>query len=234
MKKQIKSKINIITLIILIVGILLLLFALGFYTMERLNSQVGENTFLEDPTFGSEDADVTIIYYFDYQCKWCQKFDLETFPILKQEYIDTGKLKFIFKDFAFLGKDSQTLALAAECIYRKYGSEKFLEYHLLTYQNQHQKGSGWGSKENILTYSKSIDGIDLGYLDSCIINNTYLAEIVDDTYSGTLAGVSSTPTFFIGDKKISGAQPYSVFRELIETPDADAGNIVSESISTLR
>jgi protein-disulfide isomerase len=69
--------------------------------------------------------------------------------------------------------------------------------------------------------------LDIDYLKGCIENNTYLPMVVDDTYSGMLAGVSSTPTFVIGDKKISGALPFSIFKNIIENQSMEIEDIES-------
>lgn len=239
---QNKPRLSIFRLIILIIFILVALIVLSFFTKQQLSSRLEEKSTLktslgipisDNPSFGSEDAPITIIYFYDYQCAWCRKFDLETFPRLKEDFIDKGQLRFIFKDFTFLGPDSKRLAIAAECIYRRYGTEKFLEYHLLTYQNQQTRGSGWGSKDNILSFSSSIEDLDFEYLDNCIQNNTYLSVVIDDKYDGMLAGVSSTPTFFIGERKITGAHPYSKFKEIIETSSENVSDIISKDKSTV-
>jgi len=207
--------------VIVILGVIALVY-LGIDAKNKLSSRFQDNVMnisgipiYNDPIFGKKDAKATMIYYYDYQCQWCRKFDLETFPIIKKELIDTGRLRVIFKDFSFLGRDSNTLALGAECIYRRYGRDKFLEYHTLAYQNQKSKNSGWGSPEHVMAFSKQMDDVDMTYLESCILNNTYLPSIIDDTYDGMLAGISSTPSFILGNAKISGAQPYEVFLKLV-------------------
>ena len=152
-------------------------------------------------------------------------------PLLKKD-VDEGRLMIVFKDFIFLGRDSRTLASAAECVYRKYDTDKFLEYHMLTYMNQGFKNSGWGSDENILDFASQLSWLDTTYLKECLLNNTYLPIVIDDTYAGMLAGVSSTPTFVIGDQLVSGALTYSVFKEIMENSKEDLSLLKSDSITT--
>ncbi len=187
------------------------------FTSQAISTDNLQDFLSPDPFAGDEDAEVVITYFYDYQCQWCRRFDRETFPKLKKEYIDRGKVRFVFKDFAFLGEDSKRLALAAECVYKKYGSEKFLEYHLWLYEKQKKKNSGWGSMKNILNFSSSLSWLNTSYLKECVESNTYLQDVKHDTYSGMMRGVSSTPTFFINGRKVSGAQPYSFFKRIIET-----------------
>ena len=120
--------------------------------------------------------------------------------------------------------------MAAECVYVKYGTGKFLEYHIFLYENQGARNSGWGSINNIINFSSSLGWLDTAYLSQCISNNTYLPVIVDDTYSAMLAGISSTPTFVMDDKKFSGAQPIETFRQIIEKGDLE--NVEDNEAST--
>src|SRR3990167_3005650 len=87
----------------------------------------------EDFVLGDQNAPVTIIEYGDYQCPFCGKFFKETEPTLRENYIKTGKVKFVYRDFAFLGQESLWAANAAQCA----GEQgKFWEYHDYLYGNQ--------------------------------------------------------------------------------------------------
>ncbi|MBI3290808.1 thioredoxin domain-containing protein, partial [Candidatus Falkowbacteria bacterium] len=73
-----------------------------------------------EPFIGNAQAPVTLAYWLDFQCPFCQRFDLQTLPVLAQMYVNTGKLKVVFKDFQFLGPDSQTAGLAAHAVWELY------------------------------------------------------------------------------------------------------------------
>ena len=70
-----------------------------------------------EPFIGNTDAPVTLAYWADFQCPFCKRFDLQTLPTLVNQYVKNGKLKVIFKDFQFLGPDSQTAGLAAKAVW---------------------------------------------------------------------------------------------------------------------
>src|ERR1035441_2924538 len=82
---------------------------------------------------GNPNATVTVIQYGDYQCPYCEAFFQNTWPQLKAEYVDTGKIRFSFQDYAFLGPDSTTAAMAAHCAGDQY---RFWQYHDYLYLHQ--------------------------------------------------------------------------------------------------
>src|SRR3989344_6683922 len=85
----------------------------------------------DDAVLGNEDAPVTIIEFSDYQCPFCRKFWTETLGQIKSEYIDTGKVKLVFRDFPLssLHPQAQASAEAAECVKEKGGDEAYFKMH---------------------------------------------------------------------------------------------------------
>ena len=103
-------------------------------TVEQPTQQSGKisASIDDDPFIGSEDAPVTIIEFSDYQCPFCRKFWTETLPLIKSEYIDTGKVKFVYRDFplASLHPMATPSAEAAECVRDVAGNDAaYFEYH---------------------------------------------------------------------------------------------------------
>jgi protein-disulfide isomerase len=161
-----------------------------------------------DPSIGSKDATVTIIEFSDFQCPFCERFYLQTFPQIKLEYIDTGKVRFVYRDFPLsFHAMAQKAAEAAECANEQ---EKFWEYHDKIFQNQASL-----SKDNLKLWAKQL-GLDTTKFDSCLDTGKYQSEVQKDQKEGISLGVSGTPAFFINGKPLIGAQPFAAFKQLID------------------
>lgn len=103
----------------------------------------------DEPSIGNENAQVTIVYWYDYQCPFCKQFETQTLDRIRQNYVETGEARIVFKNFAFLGPDSRTAAIASEAIWDRY-PERWLDWHMTVYENQGSERSGWASKENLV------------------------------------------------------------------------------------
>lgn len=162
----------------------------------------------EDKILGDPNAPITIVEFSDFECPFCGRFYSQTLGQLKEEYIDTGKVKLIYRDFPLsFHPQAQPAAEAAECANEQ---GKFFEFHDLIFENQSLLGPA--------TYSQwAADlGLDVEQFDSCLDDGKYRAEVQADFAAGQAAGVSGTPTFFINGQKIVGAQPFSVFKQIID------------------
>jgi len=162
----------------------------------------------DDAVLGNKNAPVTIIEFSDFQCPFCEKFFTESFSQIKTNYIDTGKVKLVFRDFPLtsIHQYAETAAEAAECVRTKGGDTAFWKMHDKIFQNQASL-----SEDNLKKWAK-----DLGYnIDTCLANGEKTAEVNKDLSDGSAAGVSGTPSFFINGKMVEGAVPYSVFESEI-------------------
>jgi protein-disulfide isomerase len=99
------------------------------------------------PAIGKADAPITIIEFADFQCPFCEKYFTDIQKQLIKDYVDTGKAKFYFRNFAFLGADSNALAEASFCANEQ---GKFWAYNNFIYSHQGQENSGWASKNNLV------------------------------------------------------------------------------------
>lgn len=99
------------------------------------------------PAMGKGDAPLTIVEFADFQCPFCEQFFSQTETQIINDYVKTGKAKFLFQNYAFLGPDSNTLAEAAYCA---NDQGKFWEFHNYIYTHQGQESSGWGNVNNLL------------------------------------------------------------------------------------
>jgi len=169
----------------------------------------------DDAVLGDPKAAVTIVEFGDYQCPFCGRFFEQIEPKLKEEYVATGKAKLIYRDFAFLGPESKTAALAAQCAGEQ---NKYWEFHNRLFEIEIADGSeNNGNLSNGLMKSLAKElGLDRGKFNLCFDSQKYREEIEKDYNDGLSAGVSGTPATFINSKLISGVQPYSVFKQAID------------------
>ncbi len=169
-------------------------------------AQVGTVTD-RDVILGDPKAPVTIIGYGDYQCPACGKFFSETEPLIRHEYINTGKVRIVYRNFAFLGPESVAAAEASECA---KDQKKFWEFYDEIYKKEVPDGSrnnGNLNRDLFLTIATDI-GLNAETFTSCIDSKKYASVVQKEIAGGEDAGVNSTPTFFINGQKVRGALPY--------------------------
>ncbi len=162
----------------------------------------------DDPFKGDKDAPVTIIEFSDYQCPYCAKFDMQTLPALEENYIKTGKVKFVYRDFPLgFHKNAQKASEASECADEQ---GKFWEMHDKIFQNQHALDA-----KSLKKYAQEL-GLETEKFNSCLDSGKMASEVQKDLSDGTSYGISGTPAFLINGILVSGAQPFNVFQEIIE------------------
>lgn len=165
-----------------------------------------------DFVLGSPSAPVTFFAFEDFQCPFCGRFFATTVQQLKEKYIKSGQVKFVWRDFAFLGQESIDTAMAARCA----GEQgKFWEYHDYIFTHQDGENRGTFSIENLKGFAKEL-GINSVSFDECLDSGKYKDAIVADTQKASKLGVSGTPTSVINGQMIVGAQPFSQFEALIQ------------------
>lgn len=163
----------------------------------------------DDVILGDPNAPVTLVEFGDYQCPFCGRFYTQVEPRLRQEYIKTGKVKMVYRDFPIssIHPVAQTVAEASECA-RDQG--KYWIYHDALFERQSEL-------ETLdLTALAGQLGLDTQQFRQCHQSGKYAAEVEKDYQDGLAAGVNGTPATFINGKLISGAQPYSVFKAAID------------------
>ncbi len=169
-----------------------------------------------EPFIGNPNAPVTIAYWSDYQCPFCKRFEEGALTQVIKNYVNTGKVKIVFKDFQFLGPDSQTAGLAARAVW-EVAPNKFYLFHKAMYDRQDEENSGWGNKADILKLIKGL-GINSVKVGQLMTNNAneYQQEMSADRAEGSSFGINGTPGVIIGNNIIAGAQPYSAVKQLID------------------
>jgi len=175
----------------------------------------------DDPVKGDPNAPITMIEFSDFQCPFCARFFTETLPLIQKNYIDTGKVKFVYRDFPLpdIHQNAIPAAIAAECADEQ---GMFWEYHDKIFENQIL----WQDLDNqnvVRTFEQFAEelGLDTNTFNTCLESAKYLEEVQNDLNEGVSYGVAGTPGFFIGNEKIgygmvSGAQPYSTFQQVFD------------------
>jgi protein-disulfide isomerase len=163
------------------------------------------------PIMGSHNAPITILEWGDYQCTFCYKFHQNTLDIINEDFIKTGKVKIIFKDFPLNGLDSK---LAAEASYCAQDQEKYWKYHDELYKNWGGEKTGWITRESLTKFAETVN-LDIEKFNKCLDDHKYENK-VDLLYAfGKEVGIDATPSFLIFNDekiiKIRGNQPLEVF-----------------------
>ena len=162
----------------------------------------------DDPVKGSNDAPVTMIEFSDYECFFCARYSLQTFPQIDENYIQTGKVKLIFRDYPLgFHQYAKKAAEASECADEQ---GKYWEYHYLLFENHEALDN-----ESLKQYAVDL-GLDATVFNECLDSGKMAQEVEKDLQDGVSYGITGTPTFFINEIKVVGAQPYEVFQQIIE------------------
>lgn len=165
------------------------------------------------PLLGKNDAKVTVIEFADFRCPFCETFFTDTESQIIKDYVDTGKVKYAFRNYAFLGPPSVVAANAGECANEQ---GQFWKMHDYFYKNQpSESDTSMYTVDNLTTIAGQL-GMDTAKFNSCLSTNKYDKNVSADLADGQKAGVTGTPTVFINGISVVGAQPYSAFKTIID------------------
>ncbi len=168
-----------------------------------------------DVILGDANAPVAFIEYGDYQCPFCGRFFSQVEPQLRDQYIKTGKVKMVYRNFQFLGQESVAAGAAAECA---KDQSKFWPFHDALYTAEikdGQENSGNLTRDLFIKLADGV-GMDVPQFTSCYDSNKHVAQIQKDKDAASAVGVNSTPMTYIDGKLVQGAQPFSAFATIIE------------------
>ena len=170
------------------------------------------------PILGNPNAPITMVEFGDYQCTFCSKFFHETENSIITNYIKTGKVKILFKDYIILGQDSINAANAAHCA---NDQKLFWEYHSMLYNNWAGEDTGWADLAHLHEFANTL-GLDMDVFSTCMSDLKWNELVNLSNKDGQKLGVSGTPTFFVIDQnndvmKIVGAQHYDVFKQIFDS-----------------
>lgn len=171
----------------------------------------------DDPVLGNPEAPVTVVEFSDFQCPFCRRFYLSTLSEIKEKYVKTGKVKFIYRDFplASIHEMAQTYAEAGECADEQ---GKFWPMHDKIFDEQDKRGAGTVSDytaSDVKLWAREL-GLDGAKFDQCLDSGKYATEVAKDFSDGEKAGVQGTPATFVNGRLLSGAVPFAQFKVMIE------------------
>jgi protein-disulfide isomerase len=188
---------------------------LALLTALTLPAALEAQDLLPARTRGSATAPVTVYEMSDFQCPFCRRFALETFPTLDQEYIQTGKVRWVFINFPLvtIHPNAEPAAEVAMCAAKQ---DKFWPVHDLLYRNQPTWAPLTAPAEFFLTLADSA-GLDAKAFQGCLSTGAMQPVIKADAESAARSGATSTPSFYIEGGIMPGAQPVAVFRTVLDS-----------------
>ncbi|HEV2676596.1 MAG TPA: DsbA family protein [Aliidongia sp.] len=165
----------------------------------------------DDVVLGKSDAPITVFEYASLTCPHCGDFSTKTFPQVKKDWIDTGKVRWVYRDFPF-----DPVALKAHIIAHCGGPERFYGFLDVFYAQQRS----WfrnNPDESVaaLTQLTKFGGVSEAQVKACLSDDKLSKLVVTNRQSGDDAGVDSTPTFFINGSKSTGFKEYDEFQKLL-------------------
>jgi protein-disulfide isomerase len=172
----------------------------------------------DGPALGSAEAPITIVEFSDYQCPFCKKHFTSTLSAIRTNYIDTGKVRYLFRDFP-LDSIHPYARKAAEAAHCAGDQGKFWDMHDTMFQNQSAL-----MPDNLKGFARELQ-LDLEAFNACLDEGKYAKKVEADVTAGSAIGVTGTPKFFIGKPKpdgtmvatvMKGAQPASAFSQVID------------------
>lgn len=162
----------------------------------------------DDEVKGSADAPVTIVEFSDFECPFCTRFYTQTLPQIEEQYIKTGNVKFVYRDFPLgFHANAQKAAEAAECAAEQ---GKFWEMHDKLFEEGVE-----GSVSSFKRFAADL-GLDTTKFNDCLDSGKMESEVKKDMADGSAMGISGTPGFIINGQLVSGAQPFEVFKQIID------------------
>jgi protein-disulfide isomerase len=207
------------------VGIGLLLFLMNRSSSPTVPVQVAvtaaDTAGFPGYVLGSETAPVTITEYADYQCPACQSFEMVEFPYVRERLIQTGKVRYVYRNFP-LDQPHRWARLAAHSAACANDQQKFWEQHEAIYRTQGQWSPSGDAGAIFRNLAQQV-GLDLAAYDECMRSLRYAGRIQASLDEGVRIGVNSTPSFRIGDRIYAGVQPYDKLKTVVDSLIAAGG-----------
>lgn len=161
---------------------------------------------------GAATAQVVVEEYADFQCPACRRFFESSARQLEEEYVRTGKVKFVFRHYAFLGQESRWAAEAAECANEQ---GRFWDYYEKLFTKQGGENVGVFGKQNLQRFAAEL-GLDTASFNQCLTSGKYTESVLRDINEGGSKGVRGTPTLFVNGRFVERGSDYAVLRQAVE------------------
>jgi protein-disulfide isomerase len=165
------------------------------------------------PSLGSVDAPVLMVEFSDFACPFCKRFVDDTKELILKDYVDKGLVRFVRKDFITVGGTAG--AKAAEAAHCAGDQGKYWEYQQALLSRQTEDRANWTDIQIHTGYARSI-GLNATTFLECLNSTKYADKVITSTNEAASFGARGTPHFFINGIPVSGAQPYGVFKQLID------------------
>lgn len=187
--------------------------------------QISNPTYASAPALGSNKAKITIVEFGDYRCHFCARFYRYTSGSIIQNFVDTGKVRFLFKDFIVNDKPGDTTSmLAAIASYCAADQGKYWQYHNEVYNNSKGEDVAWVTPGVLKQFANDVKIPDTNKFSTCLDSHTHTNVVQQNNDLAGNIGLQATPSFILlstsksqpGPYLIEGAQPYSVFQQAIE------------------
>ena len=237
--RQQETRNRVIMIVLITLGAALLVFAFVWPSIrpvaEVVSIDPGTHPNANDNSMGATDAPIVIEEFSDFQCPFCERFHEETEPLLRQYYIDTGKVRFVYRSMGNFVSDNIAKSLgipaktesqdAALAVYCAGEQNKFWEMHAHLFANVLGEDVGSFTDQRVKAIAENVEGLDTNEFNSCYDSGKYEDRVHEDFEDGAAAGIQGTPGFIItytanGEtktRKVDGAQPFNVFQTELES-----------------
>ena len=164
---------------------------------------------------GESNAKITIVEFGDYQCTFCYKFHKNTLNEIYNKYIQTGQIKYVYKDYPLNGSDS---ILAAEASYCADDQNKYWLYHDELFENWAGEKTGWINKNSLMKFALDSD-LNISEFNKCLNEHKYYQKVINNQNYAKSIEINATPSFLIFNDqeviRIVGAQPLEKFEDAL-------------------
>jgi protein-disulfide isomerase len=188
--------------------------------IEQIESaKITMDTFVSNgsPILGDPNSPITLVEFGDYQCHYCNVFFQTIEDDIIKNYVKTGKVKMIFKDYNIIGPDSINASHGAHCANEQ---GLFWEYHDILYSNWTGENNGWASPRNLTIFAEEVNA-DMDKWTQCMNEKSHAITINESNDDARALELTGTPAFFVINSegkvsKLFGAQPFEVFKKIFD------------------
>lgn len=187
--------------------------------MRELGDSLANRESGDPMALGEAEAPVVMVVYSDYQCPYCKKWVQEHQSELVDQYVEDGDLRIEWREFPYMGEDSETLAVGGRAAAEQ---DAFWEYHQAVYDAQDRVKDAGSELEERMADIAADAGLDQSQFTTDLQRDDLAEAVQEDFTEGQEIGVSGTPAFLINGDPIMGAQPLSEFTASIDSALAEA------------
>ena len=171
------------------------------------------------PKIGDDNAKISIVEFGDYQCTFSYKFHQNVLDDIQIQYINSGKVNYVYRDFPLNGVDS---ILAAEASYCANDQEQYWQYHNLLFDNWAGEKTGWINMNSLVRFAVEAE-LNILEFKNCLTTHKYYQKVIDNENFARKIGINATPSFIIFDDqklvRVIGAQPLEQFKNALNQFD---------------